>query len=50
MTVTKLAYTPFIPQLAKVEESRILHFSFSSLALISLYGRFGMGLFECWIF
>ncbi|MBR8536959.1 hypothetical protein KDU71_15405 [Carboxylicivirga sediminis] len=27
-----------------------LHFTISSIALISLYGRFGMGLFECWIF
>jgi len=50
MAATKRTYTPIAFQFTKTEELRVLHFSFSSLALISLYGRFGMGLFECWIF
>ena len=27
----------------------VAHLHISSLALVSLYGRFGAGLFECWI-
>ncbi|WP_439183541.1 hypothetical protein [Carboxylicivirga taeanensis] len=44
------AYTSVTTKRPLITAHLSLYLSVSSVALISLYGRFGMGLFECWIF